>query len=147
MRQTGFPSFRFDWLILLNVYFVLVRVGARLRFESAACKHWRYTVNSRNLDGLSRITAYLEVKKTGSYLTWKSNKKMWKRGEIAPNLRSNFSYFRSIFNISVTWGVKLHIHLWNMAVHFNFPQFCKSDMSRYGYLEVLWFQRVPWTSK
>ena len=26
-----------------------------------------------------------------------------------------------------------------------FPQFCKSDMSRYGYLEV--FQRVPSTSK
>ena len=24
-----------------------------------------------------------------------------------------------------------------------FPQFCKSDMSKYGYLEV--FQRVPWT--
>ena len=26
-----------------------------------------------------------------------------------------------------------------------FPQFCKSDMSRYEYLEV--FQTVPWTSR
>ena len=26
-----------------------------------------------------------------------------------------------------------------------FPQFCKSDMSRYGYLEV--FTRVPWNSR
>ena len=26
-----------------------------------------------------------------------------------------------------------------------FPQFCKSDMSKYGYLEV--FQRVPLTSR
>ena len=26
-----------------------------------------------------------------------------------------------------------------------FPQFCKSDMSKYGYLEV--FQRVPSTSR
>ena len=26
-----------------------------------------------------------------------------------------------------------------------FPHFCKSDMPRYGYLEV--FQRVPWTSR
>ena len=26
-----------------------------------------------------------------------------------------------------------------------FPRFCKSDMLRYGYLEV--FQRVPWTSR
>ena len=24
-----------------------------------------------------------------------------------------------------------------------YPEFCKSDMSRYGYLKV--FQRVPWT--
>ena len=26
-----------------------------------------------------------------------------------------------------------------------FPELCKSDMSRYGYLEV--FQRVPWDSR
>ena len=26
-----------------------------------------------------------------------------------------------------------------------FPQFCKSDMSKNGYLEV--FQRVPWNSR
>ena len=44
-----------------------------------------------------------------------------------------------------TTGVKLHIHLWNVVVPFFSPQFCKSDMSRYGYLEV--FQRVPWTSR
>ena len=32
-----------------------------------------------------------------------------------------------------------------MAVRFIFPQFCKSDMPGYWYLEV--FQRVPWTSR
>ena len=39
----------------------------------------------------------------------------------------------NIFNISLTSGVKFHIHLWNVVVSFIFPQFCKSDMSRYGY--------------
>ena len=65
MRQTGFPPFRFDWLFLLNVYFVLVRVGARLRFESAACKHWRDTVNSRNLDGFPPPPPPTKKKKCG----------------------------------------------------------------------------------
>ena len=37
----------------------------------------------------------------------------------------------------------LHIHYWNVVVWFIFPQFCKSEMARYGYLKV--FQRVPWT--
>ena len=54
--------------------------------------------------------------------------------------------FHNIFSISLFSEVKLHIHLWNVVVWFIFfPQFCKSDMLRYGYLEV--FQRVPWTSR
>ena len=40
---------------------------------------------------------------------------------------------------------KEHFHLWNVFVRFIFPQFCKSDKSRYGYLEI--FQRVLWTSR
>ena len=60
---------------------------------------------------------------------------MWKRGETSP-------LFHNIFSISPFSGVKLYIHLWNVVVWFIFfPQFCKSDMSRYGYLEV--FQIVP----
>ena len=31
----------------------------------------------------------------------------------------------------------------NVTADLFFPQFCKSDLSMYGYLEV--FQRVPWT--
>ena len=33
----------------------------------------------------------------------------------------------------------------NWLFDWYFPQFCKSDMSKYGYLEV--FQRVPSTSR
>ena len=45
--------------------------------------------------------------------------------------------FHNIFNISLTSGVKLYVHLWSVVV---LSQTCKSDMSRYGYLEV--FHRV-----
>ena len=62
---------------------------------------------------------------------------MWKRGAISPLLHN-------IFNISLTSGIKLQSHLLNVVVRF-FSQFCKSIMSRYGYLEV--FQRVPWASR
>ena len=62
---------------------------------------------------------------------WKSS------GAISP-------LFHNIFNISLTSGVKLHIHLWNVVVQFIFSSICKSDMLRYGYLKVL--QRFPWSS-
>ena len=55
------------------------------------------------------------------------------------------SLFLNIFNISLT-GVKLHIHSVKGGCSINcFPQFRKSDMSKYGYLEV--FHRVPWSSR
>ena len=53
--------------------------------------------------------------------------------------------FHNIFNISLTSRVQLHIYLLNVVNRISFPQFCKSDMSKYGYLEV--FQRVPWNSR
>ena len=68
------------------------------------------------------------------------NNLLWKRGEIAPN-EQLFLNFHNIFNISLTSGIKWHIRLWNMFFFFYFfLQFCKSDTSRYGYLEVL--QRI-----
>ena len=78
----------------------------------------------------SRINAYLEVKIWSLFLTT-GNKILWKRvGAIS-------TLFNKIFNISLTSGVRLHIHLWNVVVlHLCFPQFCKSDTSRYGYYEV-----------
>ena len=73
--------------------------------------------------------------------------------------RRNCSYgaisplFHNISNVSLILRVKLHIHFWNVFIRFIFIlfiylfifffSFCKSDMSRYGYLEV--FKRVPWT--
>ena len=45
----------------------------------------------------------------------------------------------------LTLRVQLHIYLLNVVLRIIFPQFCKSDMSRFGYLEV--FQRVPWNSR
>ena len=52
--------------------------------------------------------------------------------------------YHNIFNISRISRVQLHIHLLNVVIRFIFPQFCNSDMSRYGYLEV--FQIVSWNS-
>ena len=66
----------------------------------------KYSRLSLSRPRLSRITAYLEVKfwslfKHGNLRT--GNKILWKRGEIAP-------LFHNIFNISLSSGVKLHIH-------------------------------------
>ena len=57
------------------------------------------------------------------------NKLLWKRGEIAP-------LFHNIFNISVTSGGKLYIHLLNVIVRFIVFFYSETDMSRYGYLKV-----------
>ena len=54
------------------------------------------------------------------------------------------SFRQSFQNIS-NLGVRLHIHSVKDGCSINcFPQFRKSDMSKYGYLEV--FHRVPWIS-
>ena len=54
--------------------------------------------------------------------------------------------FHNIFNISLTCIGKLHLHSVKGGCSIKcFPQFRKSDMSKYGYLEV--FHRVPWSSR
>ena len=113
-----------------------------------------YTVDSRYLElAYLRITAYLEVKilprnkhknlitcekycGTEEKLLLKSNFK----GEIAPEEQC-LLFSTIFFTISLTSRVHLHINLLNVFVRIICPQFCKSDVSRYGYLEVL--QRVP----
>ena len=108
---------------------------------------YKYGWLSLSRPRLSRITAYLEVEiwslpKHENLTTGK--KILWKTGEIAPKLlRSNFSsfpqYFQYISNFkSPITHIMLNVVFWIIF----FPQLCKSDMSRYGYLEV--FQRVPW---
>ena len=88
---------------------------------------------------LSRITAYLEVKiwslpKHENLTTGK--KILLKRGEIA--LKEQFLLFSSIFfNISLTSRAQFDIYLLNVVVRVFFSQFCKSDMSKYGYLKYL----------
>ena len=78
---------------------------------------------------LSRMSAYLKVKIWPLFKHRKNltigNKLLWKRGAISP-------LFHSIFNISLTSGVKLNIHLWNVVVRVILPQFYKSDTLRYG---------------
>ena len=57
-----------------------------------------------------------------------------------------FLLFSTIFTIYLQLQEsKLRTHLLNVVVDLFFPIFCKSDMSKYGYLEV--FQRVPWNSR
>ena len=52
-------------------------------------------------------------------------------------LRGNFSSFPQYFQYISNLGVKLHIHSVKGGCSINcFPQFHKSDMSKYGYLEV-----------
>ena len=60
---------------------------------------------------------------------------------------SNFSSFSQYFQyISNFKSPITYIYLLNVVLRIIFfSQFWKSDMSRYGYLEV--FQRVPWNSR
>ena len=97
---------------------------------------------------LSRITAYLE-QKIWSFFKRRNltsgNKIFWIRGEIAP--KEQFLPFSTIFSVYI-FNVRSQITY--LFVKFgcsflHFPQFCKSDMSKYGYLKV--FQRVPSTSR
>ena len=69
---------------------------------------------------------------------------MWKRGEIAPKEQFLISTIFSVYLYLQESNCILICEIWLFDLSF-FPQFCKSDMSRYGYLEV--FQRVPWTSR
>ena len=74
------------------------------------------------------------------------NTMMWKRGEIAPGPA-----------IAPLFHIILYIYIFNFRSQIThsfvkcdcsiycFPHSLKSDMSRYGYLEV--FQRVPWNSR
>ena len=61
-------------------------------------------------------------------------------------LRSNFCPFPQYFQyIFLTRGSNYMFICEIWLFHWYFPQFCISDMSKYGYLEV--FQRVPSTSR
>ena len=59
-------------------------------------------------------------------------------GAISPLFHNSFNKY------ILCEGVKLHMELGHLVVRF-FSQFWKSDMSKYGYLDV--FQRVPWSSR
>ena len=85
---------------------------------------------------LSRISAYLEVKiwslfKHGNLII--GIKILWKRGEIAP--QEQFLLFPTIFST--------YLQLQESNYIFICIQFYKSDLSRYGYLEI--FKSVSWT--
>ena len=106
--------------------------------------HYRHAIYSRlslSRTRLSRITV-LEVKNLVPVLTQRSTNR---QQNIVEKGRSNFSfsqYFQYISNL----GVKLKIHSVKCGCCINcFPQFRKSDMSKYGYLEI--FHRVPCTSR
>ena len=102
-----------------------------------------YSRLSLSRSRLSRITAYLEVKigslfKHGTPTT--GNKILWKRGKIAP--KEQFLLFSTIFAINLKLQESNYIlirGIWLFDLFF--AQFCRSDMSRYGYLKV--FQGVP----
>ena len=95
-----------------------------------------------------RITACLEEKIwsffKGRNLT-PGNKILWIRGEIAP--KEQFLPFSTTFSIYI---FNFRSQITYLFVKFGctsciFSQFCKSVMSKYGYLEV--FQRVHSTSR
>ena len=76
---------------------------------------FKYSLLSLSRLHSPRITAYLEMKIWSLFkhetLTT-GNKIFWKR--------DFHLFFLSIFNMSLTSGVKLHIHLWNVVVRFIF---------------------------
>ena len=107
----------------------------------------KYSRLSLSRTRLSRITAYLEVKIWSLFNTeiyQQTTKYCGKEDKLL--LRSNFSPFPQYFQYISNLRVKLHIHSVKGGCSINcFPQFRKSDMSKYGYLEV--FHRVPWSSR
>ena len=96
------------------------------------------TADSRYLD-----LAYHEVKILSltkhEILTTGKNDIVEKRRNCSSGAISPL--FHNIFDISLNPRVQLHINLLSGCSNYIFPHFCKSDMLRYGYLEV--FQRVP----
>ena len=96
-----------------------------------------YTVDSRYLDFASRITAYLEVKSRpcfqhGNLIIGK--KVMWKRAEIAPK-EAMSPLFRNILLYIFNSRSQITYSFVKCGWLIYFSQFCKLDMSRYGYLE------------
>ena len=99
---------------------------------------------------LSRITAYLEVKIGSLFkhvnvnISEHVSKYCGKEEKLL--LRSKFSSFAQYFQYASNFRSQITYLFEKCAfsIYF-FPQFCKSDMSRYGCLEV--FQRVSWTSR
>ena len=97
---------------------------------------------------LSRIIAYLEVKNPVPVLTWKSNNIYQNIVEKRRNcsLGAISSLFHNIFNISLNIRSQITYSFIKCGCSiYCFPQFRKSDMSRYGYLEV--FHRISSTSR
>ena len=94
------------------------------------------------------VTAYLEVKiwSLPKHENLTTDKKYCGKEEKLL-LKEQFLLFSTIFsNTSLTSRVPIaYIFVKCGCANNFFPQFCKSDMSRYGYLEV--FQRVPWNSR
>ena len=65
---------------------------------------------------------------------------------IVEKRRNNFSSFPQYFQYISNLGVKLKIHSLKGGCSINcFPQFRKSGMSKYGYIEA--FHGVPWISR
>ena len=99
---------------------VLAHLHPYVRYDQEV--HSRiYSRLSLSRPRISRITAYLEVKiwslpKHENLTT--GNKYCGKEEKLL--LRSNFSSFRNIFNISVTSRVHLHIYLLNVVVRIIF---------------------------
>ena len=67
-----------------------------------------------------------------------------KRQRVKAAKKEQFLLFPPIFSIYILLQETNHIIICEIWVFDLFlPQLCKSDISRYGYLEI--FQRVPWT--
>ena len=84
---------------------------------------------------VSQITAYLEVKIWSLFSTWKSNKGnkiLWKEEKLL--LRSNFSSFQHYFQYNPYFRSQSTCSFVKCGFLLFFPQICKSNMSRYGYL-------------
>ena len=104
-----------------NTNILLKKVLSRSMTKKYIC-YFKYNRLSLSRLRWYRITAYLEVK-IWSLFTYENLttdiKILWKRWELAPK-EQFLLFYHNIFNISLTSGVKLHIHLWNVVVQFIF---------------------------
>ena len=136
LRKQIFMDILGNFLILSwNVYSIYSLESPRRGNHN---KYSRLSLSRTRLSRSENLVPVLTQRSTNRQQNIVEKRRNCSWGAISP-------LFHNIFNISLL-GVKLKIHSVKSGSSINcFPQFRKSDMSKYGYIEV--FHRVSWISR